>query len=298
MKSQILKSNINISIMFLFMLFSAVQGASQIVTSQGPFDGKNFINSPIVGSSASWINPSNAQFYDGTSTSTNYSLNTTTAYTDYLMVTNFLFTIPANSVITGIEITVYKNSSIRAQTKDYQIQIVKNGIVSGGNHAYNSSWQGQSNPIIYGSSGDLWGEIWTSADIDSYNFGVAISVTKSGGGNNGPIPFIDDVQIKVYYAATDSNLYYYGNSGASLKKEDSSSLNTAKLSNVNINNEEGTLVVVYDILGREQFSKVLTIKQHNGFLEAIDAEKKLAPGIYVIIATNDNKIYRQKIIIE
>jgi uncharacterized repeat protein (TIGR01451 family) len=58
------------------------------------------------------------------------------------------------------------------------------------------------------------------------------------------------------------------------------------------------LVVLYDMEGKTSYSKVIMTGQNNGTLEAIDPAHQLAPGVYLIVATSENKIYKQRIIIE
>jgi hypothetical protein len=57
------------------------------------------------------------------------------------------------------------------------------------------------------------------------------------------------------------------------------------------------LVVVYDMLGREIYSKV-EVRENNGFLFTISTDgNKLSSGVYLIIASADDKIFRQKLIV-
>jgi hypothetical protein len=58
------------------------------------------------------------------------------------------------------------------------------------------------------------------------------------------------------------------------------------------------LVVLYDMNGRQIYSKLIVSDKSEGPLQAIELEDKLAPGVYLIIASSDNDIYKQKIIIQ
>lgn len=61
---------------------------------------------------------------------------------------------------------------------------------------------------------------------------------------------------------------------------------------------DNLLVVVYDLLGREIFSKVEVMKD-GGYLFTINnAENKLTTGVYLIIATSDDKYFSQKLIVK
>ncbi len=101
----------------------------------------------------------------------------------YLMGTNFGFAIPPDATICGIEVTFDRSSSSGIaggdRIRDNVVMLVKNGAVDvdGDNKADKSSnWPTDDTNITYGSQFDLWGLTWTPADINSGNFGVALSV--------------------------------------------------------------------------------------------------------------------------
>jgi len=57
------------------------------------------------------------------------------------------------------------------------------------------------------------------------------------------------------------------------------------------------LVVVYDMLGKESYSRV-TISEKDGYLFSIGSEgHSLHPGVYMIVATINDAIFRQKLIV-
>lgn len=57
-----------------------------------------------------------------------------------------------------------------------------------------------------------------------------------------------------------------------------------------------TLVVLRDMAGAEYYSKVILTAQGNE-LVGIDVERKLAPGTYLVVASSDNKIFSEKLIV-
>lgn len=61
------------------------------------------------------------------------------------------------------------------------IKIVKGGSISGNGKSDSSTITSTPTYYPYGTSTDLWGLSWTTSDINSSTFGVAISVTGSGG---------------------------------------------------------------------------------------------------------------------
>jgi hypothetical protein len=72
-------------------------------------------------------------------------------------------------------------------------------------------------------------------------------------------------------------------------------------SNINLNitgqeNDE-VLVVLTDLLGRQYYSKVVVLENGN-YLSAIDHSNKIPGGVYMVIATNKDKIRSRKIVIK
>ena len=57
------------------------------------------------------------------------------------------------------------------------------------------------------------------------------------------------------------------------------------------------LIVVVDLLGREYYSKVCVL-EGGKYTLAVDPYNKLAPGVYMIIATSMNSLYRKKVVIQ
>jgi hypothetical protein len=60
---------------------------------------------------------------------------------------------------------------------------------------------------------------------------------------------------------------------------------------------EDLLVVVYDMLGREIFSRI-AVSENNGFLFSLSSEGHvLHPGVYLIVASKNDAVFRQKLIV-
>jgi hypothetical protein len=58
------------------------------------------------------------------------------------------------------------------------------------------------------------------------------------------------------------------------------------------------LVVVYDMFGREIYSKI-EVKENEGFLFTIATDgKRLASGVYLITASANDRVFRQKLIVK
>ena len=73
--------------------------------------------------------------------------------------------------------------------------------------------------------------------------------------------------------------------------------NTINVSFENADNGE-VLVVVFDVTGKESYSKVLITNEANNAVYAIDPSNTLAPGVYLITATSNQKIYSKRLIVK
>jgi hypothetical protein len=179
----------------LLLFLSAILFKSAFTQIAGPNSGSTTSNVVIAGSSGSWSNTGNAIASDNVRAT--FTLpNGVGNFTDYIQITNFGFSIPPAATIDGILVEI-ERSDPNVRTADNRIRIVKNGVIgaqeksSGAGYANTDSYQ------TFGNSGDLWGETWTDADINSPNFGVAISARRTTNGTiNGRI---DHVRITVYY---------------------------------------------------------------------------------------------------
>ena len=70
--------------------------------------------------------------------------------------------------------------------------------------------------------------------------------------------------------------------------------------NVSLENADAkeVLVVVFDVTGKESYSKVLITNEANNSVYAIDPSNTLAPGVYLITATSNQKIYSKRLIVK
>jgi hypothetical protein len=60
--------------------------------------------------------------------------------------------------------------------------------------------------------------------------------------------------------------------------------------------EQEILVVVYDMMGRQSYSKVI-LNQGAGPVTAIDPYNNLAPGMYVVVGSTRDELFNQKLVI-
>ena len=145
-----------------------------------------------------WVTPS-----DAVSSNDAYAGVTVedTQISHYLKATNFGFAIPTGATINGIQVSVERKMgvSIGGDVEDYQVRIVKGGVIGTTEKATAGLWPTTDTVKIYGSSSDLWGETWTVDDINASNFGFVISCYESEGKGNAEAAYVDHIQITVYY---------------------------------------------------------------------------------------------------
>ena len=182
----------------LMLLCSAI--VTTIVASSqpaGPLSGNTFSNFAIGGSNKSWINVGNVAASDNVYASFGNLTGGVGSYTDYLLVTNFMFSIPAGVIIDGIVVEV-ERSDPNARTSDLHVRLIKNSFITATDKALAATWPVADAYQPYGTPTDLWVNTWTPADINAANFGVAIAAQRGVGGSTTQ-GRIDHVRITVYY---------------------------------------------------------------------------------------------------
>jgi len=118
-----------------------------------------------------------------------------------IRATNFGFNIPAGATILGVKAVIQKHWSggSTGTVADNEVRLIKpDGSLGSKNKNAGSVWPSSAAVTNYGSDTDLWDETnLQAADINSSNFGVAISAIGSVGSDR--IANIDSIQITVTY---------------------------------------------------------------------------------------------------
>ena len=183
-------------LILVFLFFNSVLLGQSLQSAVGG----TYSTEPLSGSTTSWGNVTNAISSNNVYTTPNANLPGTGNYTDYLKVTNFQFTIPIGSIVTGIKIDV-ERSDANGKSKDYQIRLIKSGIIQTLDKAQSSAWGSADAVQTYGAIGDLWGLGWTVADVNTLGFGFAFSAQRTGGGAQTTLAKVDEIVITVYYTS-------------------------------------------------------------------------------------------------
>jgi hypothetical protein len=146
------------------------------MATQGPLNAGTAADDTSVGTVA-WTTPDNGKATDGIFT----TFVGASATSHYLKLTNFGFTIPSGATINGITASVLRKASGANVTKDSNLKLVNSaGTIGGTDKADTSTFYPTSlTAASYGSSSDLWGAAWTSADINNSNFGIALSAVNA-----------------------------------------------------------------------------------------------------------------------
>lgn len=163
--------------------------------SQGPNDPVSIVND-LSNGGVSWNDTENASSSDDSYATCNVDAMGVGAESAYLKATDFGFSIPADSIITGIVVEI-ERSSQESATTDSELFLVKGGTISGDSLAEGSiDWPSDDEYKTYGDSNELWGLTFEPDDINAQDFGLAFSA------KNFIFPDqlkVDHLRITVYY---------------------------------------------------------------------------------------------------
>lgn len=185
-------------LVIILLLVTAAPISPAFAATAGPNNPNEGIDLPGVGT-IEWVFPNNI-----TTVGPPYALAvvTQTAITHYLQGSSYGFTIPSGSTIHGITVVINRQSSGAdfPYLNDYQVSLVKDGVITGENKAViGSDWPHSTfEAATYGSADDLWGISWTAEEINSDDFGVVLSVINP----NTSMPrtaTVDYMQVAVNY---------------------------------------------------------------------------------------------------
>ncbi len=155
-------------------------------------------NNNTTGSTA-WSNPANAYTSNDSYATAALAAGTTS---NYLLCSNFGFSIPAGATITGISVDIERKSSNNS-TRDNLLYLVKNGTIqTGSNGATNTNWPTSDATEAHPGATALWGNTWTPADINANNFGAALSARNAAGGSR--TMSVDALSITISYTTSFS----------------------------------------------------------------------------------------------
>lgn len=133
---------------------------------------KNNAGSITQAGATPWTNPNNAEATDGVSFATVQP--TVGNASSVLTLKNFGFSIPATSVIQGIQVELYGNQTNADGSTDGLLELNLVGVTDAPQQK-NVTPVGENETV--GSDLDVWGATPTAADINNANFGVTLTAT-------------------------------------------------------------------------------------------------------------------------
>jgi hypothetical protein len=120
-------------------------------------------------------------------------------YEDFLLVDDFKLEVPESADVTGITVTIRRAGGSPAEAADGAVRLVKGGVVGDSDRALATPWPGPEYvDVDYGGPADSWGDTWTPVDVNSPDFGVALSAlyTRTDGSGRA---YVDIVYATVHY---------------------------------------------------------------------------------------------------
>ena len=178
-------------ILFLLLFAGFVQSADT-----GFLNGSSFSTD---GTATDWGNPTNAQYSDN-SYATVTAAKKVAADSSGLVAQGYGFSIPAGAIVNGIQFDIERKfAGAGCSVSDRHVWLTKDGTYgyASGN---SNSWGTSDSYNTFGSSSNLWSTTWTPAEINSADFGGAISISVVAGALASCVASIDHMRIKVYYA--------------------------------------------------------------------------------------------------
>ena len=162
--------------------------ASECLAS--PQGGQDCLPAPV------WANLDNIQFEDEPAEQMTQLILVPGDYHDVLLIDHFQLEVPAAATILGITVEIRRAGD--DGVADQSVRIVKAGQVGESARALPEVWSRDLTWIGYGGPDDLWGEEWTSENLNAADFGLAFSTayTRAAGNTRA---YVDTARVTVHY---------------------------------------------------------------------------------------------------
>src|SRR6185312_794442 len=179
----------------LLAIFGTVCTSVAIAQTSMVGPNKGLSTAVIANSTNTWQNTANLFFCDNRYASVSLLPGKTS---DTIEIDNFKFNVPTDAIITGVTVTIKKGATSNGIT-DNSVKLLVNNKVQGIEHARKEEWSKEPQVITYGGENDLWGTSITSEIANSYDFGVALSVSNSLFSSDSVKAEIDYISVSVNY---------------------------------------------------------------------------------------------------
>jgi hypothetical protein len=185
-------------------LIASITSIFAATSTSGPNSPTTAISDSSTGV-VTWTTPGNVTGSDTSYATVALSNANKTSY--YIKATGFNFAIPTGVTIKGITVEVQKKTSSATTISDNAVRIVKGGVIGSTDKSNATTWPTTPTTgayTTYGSGTELWGETWTSADINNANFGLAFSAKRTGGN---PTASVNNIRIRITYTTAPTLTY-------------------------------------------------------------------------------------------
>lgn len=158
-----------------------------------------------TGGTRAWSNPTRA--ISSNNSYATASVDGTT--TRFLRCTGYNFAVPVGAIINGITVNVERKSDRTSNggSRDAAMRVVKAGVIGTTDRSTATTYTTTDVIQAHGGAADLWGAIWTPADINAANFGAAFAATKASSSGPAHIVSVDHMPITVTFTITGLDHY-------------------------------------------------------------------------------------------
>ncbi len=147
--------------------------------------------------STPWVNPENADASEDARATASLGPNVSSVS---LNATNFAFNIPTDATIDGIEVFV-EGLELGGESDEPAFigKPIKGGVLAAGSQQSTIQLQGEDVVYTLGGATDLWGDIWTPADINATSFGYALVAIDGPSFEGGGLYEVDHISITIHF---------------------------------------------------------------------------------------------------
>jgi hypothetical protein len=215
-------------------------------------------------------------------------------YSRGLIASQFGFAIDPNAEIKGIKVAVVRKAEKGHSVKDYNIQLMKKGLLVGDNKSAPGFWPITSSSKSYGGNSDLWGTSWTASEINDPSFGFFLQC--QNGLDNPVEAYVDVVKIAIYYVLQSPKLLSTTNGALTDLKVYPNPVSQSAMITFSASEKGQAEMILLDKMGREMLTMDLEISE-GLFSKQIDLSA-FPSGIYFIRCSLNNEILIKKIVKE
>ena len=262
-----------IAVLYLNFILCCAESYGQ---AQGPYQGSSAtyqFAGCLSCPGGEWNNPSSALvadniYSDVSLQQSGFCFQTSCYYSRALMLSGYMFNLPANAAVTGVEAHLTLNSTLADAITD-TLRLMISGQPMGQSLNTGLAWPDTTVTLVVGGPNQLWGANLTPADVNDPGFGVLLQAV-----NNKSVPAqarMDAILLKIYYTLptpvpgimTPENRVWYDPQQHSLRWKGLPV------------QQQGYHLIVSDILGRRVIPLSAMVQMNRFELPLLE------PGIYL-----------------